>query len=208
MWSRAWRRRDRQWCEHREPSVRGVLAVGIKLPCGGGQRHARSLSGQLDPWSVLRQVNATREKEPQHASEKPAQQQHLRSPRVLAELARFHTGPSREVLVDDLHRNPVTRPRPFAIHEGHRVVGGRPVDEYELSGDRQRAMYVSPFFGRGECLIEWWWWCEGCRSASVFNTQVRKRMPMKPCTSSCQRSPSSDERWHELVHGFMGREKR
>ena len=113
----------------------------------GGRAHI-PLSFQLD--TPLCQVNATREKEPQHASEKSAQQQHLRSPRELSELARLYTGPSREVLGDDLHRHPVSRPRPFAVHEGHRVVGGRPVDEYQQRG--QAARNVSPFFGRGECL--------------------------------------------------------
>ena len=73
-----------------------------------------------------------------------------RSPRELAELVRLYTSTSREVLGDDLHRHPVSRPRPFAVHEGHRVVGGRPVDEYEQRG--QAARNVSPFFGRGECL--------------------------------------------------------
>ena len=148
VWSRARRRRDRQWVRaQRVISSRDVLAVGIKLPCGGGNvaRVLCRVNSTREAFSARSKVRTkTRDREAGTTARAH------RSPRELAELVRLYTGTSREVLGDDLHRHPVSRPRPFAVHEGHRVVGGRPVDEYEQRG--QAARNVSPFFGRGECL--------------------------------------------------------
>ena len=114
-----------------------------------GCRAHSPLSSQLDtpPTQTTREWNkrsTTRDREAATTARAH------RSPRELAEGRRRAHGTNREVLGDDLQRHPVSRVRPFAVHEGHRVVGGRPVDKYEQRG--QSARTVSPFFGRGECL--------------------------------------------------------